>query len=133
MNVPRLFNCIPAQLRNITKCSIDHYLDTIPDEPKSNHLVPSSSTLLTANPHLQIRKSVVTFGNAPILTSGIQAMTVNFVINLCTYNIFIRFCRIFFDRMPQPYHKSWSVKQDCYWCACLLLCGSMLLFYNMDL
>ena len=38
---PKLFNCLPAQIRNITKCTIDEfkmkldqYLAGIPDEPK---------------------------------------------------------------------------------------------------
>lgn len=46
VNGPRLFNCLPRQLRNITGCSVnsfkaalDNHLATIPDEPRLAKLV----------------------------------------------------------------------------------------------
>ena len=47
---PGLFNSIPAQIRNFSKCQIDdfkaaldQYLARIPDEPKMQGYVPSAS------------------------------------------------------------------------------------------
>ena len=57
VNGPRLFNCIPAEIRNMTRCHIDdfkfkldNFLNTIPDEPKVPHLIPTASNMMTANP-----------------------------------------------------------------------------------
>ena len=57
VNGPQLFNSIPAEIRNMTQCHIDdfkfkldHFLNTIPDEPKVPTLTPSASNMITANP-----------------------------------------------------------------------------------
>ena len=46
---PKLFNSMPAKLRNLTRCPLDQfkmeldiYLSTVPDEPKLDGLVPSA-------------------------------------------------------------------------------------------
>ena len=51
---PKLFNCLPSQLRNMTGCGIDkfkacldNYLQLIPDEPKTETLTPRFSSLHT--------------------------------------------------------------------------------------
>ena len=49
MHGPKLFNSLPAKLRNKTKCSIDdfkteldQYLEKIPDEPKIDGMNPNA-------------------------------------------------------------------------------------------
>ena len=57
VNGPRLFNCIPAQIRNMTKCNRDdfkfkpdNFLNKVPDTPKVTGLVPSATDIVTAKP-----------------------------------------------------------------------------------
>ena len=47
VNGARLFNCLPAEIRNITKCSeikfkeeLDKFLTNIPDQPMTGGLLP---------------------------------------------------------------------------------------------
>ena len=54
---PRLFNCLPPKIRNLTKCSIeefksklDEYLACIPDEPKLPGYTPSGTDLFSGQP-----------------------------------------------------------------------------------
>ena len=54
---PKLFNCLPAQIRNTTKCSIDdfkfkldQYLAKIPDEPKLPGYIPTATNQYTGQP-----------------------------------------------------------------------------------
>ena len=54
---PKLFNCLPAQIRNTTKCSIDdfkfkldQYLARIPDEPKLPGYIPTATNQYTGQP-----------------------------------------------------------------------------------
>ena len=54
---PRLFNCLPSNIRNKTKCSIDdfkflldQFLSKIPDEPKLPGYLPTASNLNTGQP-----------------------------------------------------------------------------------
>ena len=54
---PRLFNSIPANIRNLSKCSIDDfkaaldkYLARIPDEPKIPGYVPTASDQFSGQP-----------------------------------------------------------------------------------
>ena len=51
VNGPKLFNSLPANIRNLTKCSIedfkmalDKYLENIPDEPSVSGLTPGGCT-----------------------------------------------------------------------------------------
>ena len=51
VNGPKLYNSLPAKIRNITRCSIDdfkmaldQYLETIPDEPRVSGLTPGGCT-----------------------------------------------------------------------------------------
>ena len=51
VNGPKLFNSLPAHIRNIRKCSIedfkmalDKYLEKIPDEPNVSGLTPGGCT-----------------------------------------------------------------------------------------
>jgi hypothetical protein len=51
VNGPKLFNSLPAKIRNITRCSVDdfkmaldQYLETIPDEPRVSGLTPGGCT-----------------------------------------------------------------------------------------
>ena len=51
VNGPRLFNSLPAKVRNISNCSIDDfkmaldkYLETVPDEPNMTGLTPGGCT-----------------------------------------------------------------------------------------
>ena len=59
VHAPKLFNSIPKNLRNKTKCSIedfkadlDQFLETVPDEPKvsGGHYTPRACDLFTAQP-----------------------------------------------------------------------------------
>ena len=52
VNGPQLFNSIPANVRNMTKCSIDEFktkldkfLESIPDEPNMRGLTPGACTM----------------------------------------------------------------------------------------
>ena len=54
---PRLFNCLPQNIRNLRKCSIeefksklDEYLARIPAEPKLPGYTPSASDLFSGQP-----------------------------------------------------------------------------------
>ena len=54
---PRLFNSLPPSLRKITKVPVDDfkfhldkYLETIPDEPRTEGLTPSACDLFSAAP-----------------------------------------------------------------------------------
>ena len=54
---PKLFNCLPAKIRNTSKCSteefkmiLDQYLAKIPDEPKLPGYTPAASNLYTGQP-----------------------------------------------------------------------------------
>ena len=54
---PKLFNCLPQTLRNITKVSVeefkeklDEYLSSIPDEPNVDGLTPGACDIFTAKP-----------------------------------------------------------------------------------
>ena len=54
---PRLFNCLPKNIRNIKKVSVDefkekldNYLSCLPDQPKIGNLVPSICDQMTARP-----------------------------------------------------------------------------------
>ena len=54
---PRLFNCLPINIRNFTKASmddfkekLDFFLATLPDQPKVGDLIPSVCNQLTAKP-----------------------------------------------------------------------------------
>ena len=54
---PKLFNCLPHTIRNITRVSVedfkeklDQYLSTIPDEPNVDGLTPGTCDLYTAKP-----------------------------------------------------------------------------------
>ena len=49
---PQLFNALPINVRNETKCSVDDFkmkldkfLESIPDEPNVGGLIPGASTL----------------------------------------------------------------------------------------
>ena len=57
VNGPRLFNCLPKQIRNKKGCSVDEFkadLDTflegVPDEPKSDGYIPSACDQNTGRP-----------------------------------------------------------------------------------
>ena len=57
INGPKLFNCLPKQLRNKKGCSIDEFkteldlfLENIPDEPKSDGYIPTACNQVTARP-----------------------------------------------------------------------------------
>ena len=52
---PKLFNCLPAYLRNMKKSSdfkekLDLYLATLPDQPLIGDLVPNICSQTTAKP-----------------------------------------------------------------------------------
>ena len=54
---PKLFNSIPAKIRNLSKCSIeefkealDQYLSKIPDEPKLPGYTPTASDQFSGQP-----------------------------------------------------------------------------------
>ena len=56
---PKLFNCLPAKLRNIEKCTVDEFkpqldliLAQVPDEPKvtGSEYTPTACDLYTGNP-----------------------------------------------------------------------------------
>ena len=54
---PKLFNCLPAKIRNLTKCSVDEFktklnlvLSKVPDEPKISGYVPSACDQFSGNP-----------------------------------------------------------------------------------
>ena len=65
---PRLFNSLPKSVRNLTrvsveefKCSLDKFLEKLPDEPKVGNYIPSACNLITASPSnsiLDLAKSV---------------------------------------------------------------------------
>ena len=51
VNGPQLFNCLPATVRNMTKCTVeefkaklDTFLEKVPDEPSMRGLVPAACT-----------------------------------------------------------------------------------------
>ena len=53
----KLFNKMPAEIRNVKKCSVedfkfklDNFLATIPDQPVVNHMVPATSNPITLHP-----------------------------------------------------------------------------------
>ena len=57
VNGARLFNSLPKKLRNMTriplddfKSSLDHYLETLPDEPNLPNYTPSTCNQMTAKP-----------------------------------------------------------------------------------
>ena len=48
---PQLFNCLPASIRNMTKCpledfklKLDKFLEKVPDEPSVSGLTPAACT-----------------------------------------------------------------------------------------
>ena len=54
---PRLFNSMPAKIRNLKNCSIDEfkssldkYLASIPDEPKLQGYIPTASDQFSVQP-----------------------------------------------------------------------------------
>ena len=54
---PKLFNSIPADIRNLTNCTVeefkfklDLYLNKVPDEPKVDGLTPSACDQFTGKP-----------------------------------------------------------------------------------
>ena len=54
---PQLFNCLPAYIRNKTKCGVlefkellDNFLTKIPDQPKVGTLVPSTCNQFNSSP-----------------------------------------------------------------------------------
>jgi hypothetical protein len=54
---PKLFNCLPAKIRNLSKCSVDEFkskldlvLSKVPDEPKISGYVPSACDQFSGNP-----------------------------------------------------------------------------------
>ena len=64
-NGPMLFNSLPKELREITKCSVDHFkykldvfLSKIPDQPKTPGLVPETCDQYTAKPSNSILDQV---------------------------------------------------------------------------
>ena len=57
VNGPRLFNCLPKNIRNIKKVSVpefkehlDKFLGQLPDQPKVGDLIPNVCDQLTARP-----------------------------------------------------------------------------------
>ena len=51
VNGPKLFNCLPAAVRNMTKCTVeefksklDTFLEKVPDEPSMRGLIPAACT-----------------------------------------------------------------------------------------
>ena len=51
VNGPQLFNCLPATVRNMTKCTVeefkaklDTFLEKVPDEPSMRGLIPAACT-----------------------------------------------------------------------------------------
>ena len=86
---PRLFNCLPIQIRNLTNCSVDsfkfkldNFLSLVPDEPKVSNLFPSGLCPLTARPsnsiihqvtNVQMYTAIQTQGKiAPEVGNGVQ-------------------------------------------------------------
>ena len=54
---PKLFNCLPSNIRNISKCSIDEFkfvldqfLSKIPDEPKLPGYIPAACDQYSGQP-----------------------------------------------------------------------------------
>ena len=54
---PQLFNCMPASIRNKSKCSVqefkealDQYITQIPDQPKVGWLIPSTCDMFNSSP-----------------------------------------------------------------------------------
>ena len=53
---PKLFNCMPSEIRNMNgkledfKVLLDGFLTKIPDEPKCQGLVPGAMSSIDANP-----------------------------------------------------------------------------------
>ena len=54
---PKLFNCLPSKIRNLSKCGIetfkeelDLYLANIPDQPYIGNLIPTSTSQCTGRP-----------------------------------------------------------------------------------
>ena len=57
VNGPRLFNCLPKNLRDVKKVTVDkfkekldNFLALMPDQPKIGDLIPSTCNQLTARP-----------------------------------------------------------------------------------
>ena len=55
VNGPRLFNCLPKKLRNLSKCTVeefkyqlDDFLKRIPDQPKTPGMEPEAMDLFSA-------------------------------------------------------------------------------------
>ena len=67
---PKLFNCLPAKLRNIEKCTVDEFklqldliLAQVPDEPKvtGSEYTPTACDLYTGNPSNSIIDQIRNF------------------------------------------------------------------------
>ena len=65
VNGPRLFNCIPKRIRNMTKVSVekfkehlDKFLEMVPDEPNVAGLTPATCNQHTAAPSNSILDQV---------------------------------------------------------------------------
>ena len=57
INGPMLFNSLPKEIRNISKCSVedfkfklDGFLTRVPDQPKTANLVPEAFNQFSAKP-----------------------------------------------------------------------------------
>lgn len=57
INGPKLFNCLPVKVREISNCSVDTFkfnldsiLSVIPDEPRCDNLIPRSVCIYTSKP-----------------------------------------------------------------------------------
>ena len=57
INGPRLFNCLPMEIRNLTKCSVDDFkekldkfLGNVQDEPKTQNLTPAGCDQFSGKP-----------------------------------------------------------------------------------
>ena len=56
---PRLFNCGPKDIRNMSKLKLDHFLTEVPDEPKGGGLVPGATNPFTGIPTNSLVQQVV--------------------------------------------------------------------------
>ena len=61
VNGPKLFNSLPAKLRNMTRCSLDDFklaLTKVPDEPSVSGLTPGGCTPEASNSILDQAKRI---------------------------------------------------------------------------
>ena len=75
---PKLFNCLPARIRNISKIGLDEFksaldkwLESIPDQPKIDGLTPGTQDLSGVYSHSIIHQTKRSQGCGLLANSGV--------------------------------------------------------------